>query len=133
MWLFSTFSQFPTSIFACYVSDGDEIEVVVMKLRRWLKVMRPMHPILYKWGYQMLGSGLLLLKKQVVTCVEDNVRAVTSMMAYYYVFNIACPIYNEWSVCLLFIEEYLFCMKGGPELNLPQVGTISDIGSLAIT
>ena len=61
----------------------------------------------------------------MVTCVEDTISAVIAMIAYYYVFDMAHP--KEWSPCLLFIENYLFGIKGGPELNSPQLRRITDI------
>ena len=106
----------------CALQDGDEIEERV-------KNINATAPYVVQVGAPDVRQWFIAAEKKVLTCVEDTINAVIAMMAYYYVFDIAYP--KEWNPCLLFIEKYLLGIKGGPELNPPQLGTISDIGYIS--
>lgn len=87
-------------------------------------------PYIVQVGSTVTRQYFIAVEKEALTCVQDIVRAVIAMMAYYYVFDISYP--KEWRSCLLFIEKYLFDIKGGPALNASQLGTISDIERISI-
>ena len=86
-------------------------------------------PFIVQVGSTATRQWFIAVEKETLTCVQDIVRAVIAMMAYYCVFDISYP--KEWRSCLLFIEKYFFNIKDGPALKPSQLGTISDIESIS--
>ena len=57
--------------------------------------------------------------------VNSLSKAFSALFAIYYVYNIAYP--KQCSNSCLFIERFLFALKGPQQLTLSAIGTIASI------